>query len=126
MFSSSFTQYEFLHALEVSHSTTSETGWIPHHLSVWQDDEIVGVVPLFLKTHSYGEYVFDWAWADAYQRHGLKYYPKLLNAIPFTPVTGPRVLTTPQYSQVDFHKEIMTQLIKQAQHLNLSSALYRL
>jgi uncharacterized protein len=86
----------FLKALEESGSTSSRTGWTPMHLSLaGPDGEIVGVVPLYAKTHSYGEYVFDWGWADAYERAGGSYYPKLLVAVPFTPVPGPRLLVRP-------------------------------
>lgn len=85
-----FLRHEFFATLEDSDSTTRETGWLPHHAVVESDDDIVAVMPLFLKEHSYGEYVFDWSWADAYGRYGQDYYPKLLNAIPFTPATGPR------------------------------------
>jgi predicted N-acyltransferase len=85
-----FLRHEFFAALENSGSTTKETGWEPHHLLINEGDEVIAVMPLFLKYHSYGEYVFDWAWADAFHRHGYEYYPKLLNAIPFTPATGPR------------------------------------
>ncbi|HEX9451041.1 MAG TPA: GNAT family N-acetyltransferase, partial [Burkholderiales bacterium] len=66
--------------------------WAPCHITLWRDNRLAAAMPLYLKSHSYGEYVFDWAWADTYQRHGLRYYPKLLNAVPFTPVTGPRLL----------------------------------
>jgi predicted N-acyltransferase len=86
--------HTFLHALQESGCATAETGWAPCHLTLWRDSRLAAAMPLYLKSHSYGEYVFDWAWADAYQRHGLRYYPKLLNAVPFTPVTGPRLLAT--------------------------------
>jgi len=87
-----FLRHEFFSALENSGSTSEKTGWQPYHLSLSQpsNGKIIAVMPLFLKTHSYGEYVFDWAWADAYQRHGYNYYPKLISAIPFTPATGMR------------------------------------
>lgn len=86
-----FISHAFLLTLEVTHSVGEDTGWQPLHALVTDaDDTPVMVIPLYIKTHSWGEYVFDWAWADAYQRHGLVYYPKLLNAIPFTPATGPR------------------------------------
>ena len=75
-----------------SGSATEETGWLPQFLALFEADHLVAACPLYLKTHSYGEYVFDWAWADAYERHGLRYYPKLLDAVPFTPVPGPRLL----------------------------------
>jgi hypothetical protein len=86
--------HAFLHALHESGCASAETGWAPCHLTLWRDGRLAAAMPLYLKSHSYGEYVFDWAWADAYQRHGLQYYPKLLNAVPFTPVTGPRLLAT--------------------------------
>jgi uncharacterized protein len=86
-----FLRYDFLHALEQSASVCPETGWQPLHIVAEQQGDAIAVMPLYLKTHSYGEYVFDWAWADAYQRHGLDYYPKLVTAIPFTPATGPRI-----------------------------------
>ena len=87
-----FLRYEFFVALEASGCTTAATGWQPQHLIIRAGDAIVGVAPAYLKTHSMGEYVFDFAWAEAYQRHGLPYYPKLLIAIPFTPSRGPRLL----------------------------------
>jgi predicted N-acyltransferase len=88
--------YTFLKALEESGSTTTRTGWAPQHLSLaGPSGEIVGVVPLYAKTHSHGEYIFDYGWADAYERAGRRYYPKLLSAVPFTPVPGPRLLLHP-------------------------------
>jgi len=87
-----FLSYAFLHALHESGSASADTGWQPQYLVLWQGDTLAAALPLYVKSHSYGEYVFDWAWADAYQRNGLDYYPKLLSAIPFTPVTGGRLL----------------------------------
>ncbi len=87
-----FLRYEFFQALEASGCTSVASGWQPSHLVFRVDDRIAGVAPAYLKRHSMGEYVFDWAWADAYRRHGLNYYPKLLIAIPFTPSQGPRLL----------------------------------
>jgi predicted N-acyltransferase len=87
-----FLRHEFLAALESCGCVSERAGWIPQHLTLWQDGSLAGAMPLYLKLHSYGEYVFDWSWADAYQQHGLDYYPKLVNAIPFTPVTGRRLL----------------------------------
>lgn len=86
-----FIQHGFLAALEDSGCTQTDTGWTPKHLLIHEGDRLIGAMPLYLKTHSYGEYVFDWAWADAYRRNGLNYYPKLLCAIPFTPASGPRL-----------------------------------
>jgi len=88
-----FLRHAFLAAMEHSGSACAESGWLPLHLT-YRDDagRLAGALPLYLKSHSYGEFVFDWAWADAYQRHGLRYYPKLLSAVPFSPVPGPRLL----------------------------------
>ncbi len=87
-----FLRHEFLRALELTGCVGEAAGWIPRHL-VLRDaaGTPVAAAPAYLKLHSYGEYVFDWAWADAYRRHGLRYYPKLLSAIPFTPVPGTRI-----------------------------------
>jgi uncharacterized protein len=87
-----FMRHEYLLAMHRSSSAVSDTGWHPQFLCAFENEVLVAACPLYLKDHSYGEYVFDWAWADAYQRHGLKYYPKLLDAVPFTPVPGPRLL----------------------------------
>jgi predicted N-acyltransferase len=91
-----FLSYAFLHALHESGSAAPETGWQPQFIVLYdaqgEHEELAAALPLYVKGHSYGEYVFDWAWADAYQRNGLDYYPKLLSAIPFTPVTGPRLM----------------------------------
>ncbi len=90
-----FLNYAYLRALETTGCVGGRTGWTPRHL-VARDESlaVIGAVPMYLKTHSYGEYVFDWAWADAYRRAGGEYYPKLLAAVPFTPCTGPRVLAS--------------------------------
>jgi len=87
-----FVSLAYLRALHRSKSAVGATGWAPHFLLLELAGTLVGACPLYLKDHSYGEYVFDWAWADAYQRHGLDYYPKLVAAVPFTPVPGPRLL----------------------------------
>lgn len=87
-----FMRHAYLRALHDSGSAVPETGWCPQWLTLWQADTLCAAAPLYEKHHSYGEYVFDWAWADAYARHGLAYYPKGLVAVPFTPVPGPRLL----------------------------------
>lgn len=85
--------HAFLAALEYSGSVAPGTGWTPHHLALANiTGELRAAMPLYLKQHSWGEYVFDWAWANAYAQHGLEYYPKLVSAIPFTPIPGPRLL----------------------------------
>ncbi|MBX9635707.1 MAG: GNAT family N-acetyltransferase, partial [Magnetospirillum sp.] len=91
-----FVRHAFLAALEHSGSVTADTGWLPRHLVVTDgESKVLAAAPLYLKTHSYGEYVFDWGWAEAYTRAGGRYYPKLQCAVPFTPVTGPRLLVRP-------------------------------
>ncbi len=89
-----FLRHAFLSALEEHHCVGSNTGWQVAHLAVYPTgkDKPIGLMPLYLKSHSYGEYVFDWSWAEAYAQHGLQYYPKALCAIPFTPVQGARML----------------------------------
>ena len=89
--------HAYLDTLEQTGSVGPGTGWRPLHLTLWHHDTLVGALPLYEKHHSFGEYVFDWAWADAYQRHGLSYYPKWLGAIPFTPVPGPRLLARDEH-----------------------------
>ena len=84
--------HAFLHALHETGCAAPETGWTPRYLTAWRGTLLVGAMPLYVKTHSYGEYVFDWSWADAYRRHGRHYYPKLVCAVPFTPATGPRLI----------------------------------
>jgi predicted N-acyltransferase len=87
-----FMQHAYLLAMHTSASAISTTGWKPRFLSLWKDDILQAACPLYLKDHSYGEYVFDWAWANAHHQHGLNYYPKALIAVPFTPVPGSRLL----------------------------------
>jgi predicted N-acyltransferase len=96
-----FLQHAFLHALHDTGCACPETGWAPQYLLLQDGETLAGAMPLYLKSHSYGEYVFDWAWADAYHRHGLEYYPKLLSAVPFTPVVGARLLVhEPQHREL--------------------------
>ena len=87
-----FMRHEYLLAMHDSGSAVAETGWAPQFITVEADGHLQAAAALYLKSHSYGEYIFDWAWADAYRRHGLRYYPKLLGAVPFTPVPGTRLL----------------------------------
>ncbi|MGR8981676.1 MAG: GNAT family N-acetyltransferase [Gammaproteobacteria bacterium] len=87
-----FLRHEFLAALELSGSASPMTGWKARHALVFRRGELIALMPLYLKSHSNGEFVFDYQWADAYRRYGLKYYPKFLSAIPFTPCQGPRIV----------------------------------
>jgi predicted N-acyltransferase len=116
-----FIQYHFLQALELGKCTTKDSGWQPHHLIVYDNDCPVAALPLYLKTHSYGEYVFDWAWADAYHRCGLTYYPKLLSAIPFTPATGPRIAIAAEQDRKTLTNFIIDSVQQEAQRLGASS-----
>ena len=87
-----FVRHEFLYAMERSGCACDATGWSPHHVVLYRGEELLGAVPMYAKSHSYGEFVFDWGWADAYSRAGLEYYPKLVVGVPFTPAAGPRLL----------------------------------
>ncbi|MFM2486578.1 GNAT family N-acetyltransferase [Celerinatantimonas yamalensis] len=87
-----FTCYSYLNILEQTHCVGQGTGWKPMHWLLWQGSQLLAAVPGYLKLHSFGEYVFDWNWAESYQQMGLDYYPKWISAIPFTPVTGARLL----------------------------------
>ncbi|BEV07328.1 GNAT family N-acetyltransferase [Methylophilus sp. DW102] len=87
--------YQFLLAFEATACVGAQTGWMPYHLTAFDQGQLVAAIPCYLKTHSYGEYVFDWSWAEAYEQAGGQYYPKLISAIPFSPVTGPRLLIDP-------------------------------
>jgi predicted N-acyltransferase len=112
-----FLSHEFLTAVHDSGCASSNTGWTPCYILLKEDGALAGAMPLYLKTHSYGEYVFDWAWADAYERHGLEYYPKLLSAVPFTPVTGRRLLAETDEAQ----DRLVTAALALARELRVSS-----
>lgn len=111
-----FVQHAFLCTLESSGSVGKETGWQPCHILIRQEGHLVGATPLYLKDHSYGEYIFDWAWANGSERAGIPYYPKLLSAIPFTPVTGARLL-----GDAKWHPTLMKAAMQLAQQLQASS-----
>jgi|TARA_R110002124_G_scaffold105164_3_gene255886 hypothetical protein len=120
-----FIRHAFLSALEDSGSATGETGWLGQHLVI--EDPAGGIAacaPLYLKNHSYGEYVFDWGWADAYERAGGRYYPKLQCAVPFTPVTGPRLLVNqalPDGQRREMRLTLIAGMAQLAQNLGVSS-----
>src|SRR5947207_15540676 len=93
--SSPFLEWGWLASLEESGCVGARTGWLPQHLTLWDGKQLIGACPLYVKGHSEGEFVFDYGWAEAAQRARIRYYPKLLVAIPFTPATGARFLTHP-------------------------------
>ena len=107
-----FADHAFFLNLEKSRSIAGHSGWKPFYLTLWEDKKLVAALPLFEKSHSYGEFIFDWAWAEAYHRHGLAYYPKLCAATPMTPASGPKLLSL-SHEKENFGKE----LIRSAQTL---------
>jgi predicted N-acyltransferase len=113
-----FMRHEYLLALHASQSAVPATGWAPQFLAVERGGELQAACALYLKSHSYGEYVFDWSWADAYRRHGLRYYPKLLGAVPFTPVPGTRLLAR----SADDRRLLVRAMHQLARDAKLSSA----
>ncbi|MGH6904629.1 MAG: GNAT family N-acetyltransferase [Geminicoccaceae bacterium] len=115
-----FLRHAFLAALEDSGSASQRTGWLPLHLVVESGGELLGCAPMYLKSHSYGEYVFDWGWANAYERAGGAYYPKLQVAVPFTPVPGPRLLVRPGLG-AEARAALARGLVSAAQELGVSS-----
>ncbi|MBL1276229.1 MAG: N-acetyltransferase [Ectothiorhodospiraceae bacterium] len=116
-----FLRYEFLSALEKHQCVGQSSGWIPQHILIFQDKTLVGAMPQYLKTNSYGELVFDWAWAEAYQRSGLDYYPKLVAAIPYTPATGPRLLIAPNGDKNRISSYLIQAALEYAKQHKLSS-----
>ena len=117
-----FLQYEFLSALERSNSATTKTGWQPYHYIEMDNDDIIALCPLYIKSHSFGEYIFDHSWADAYHRYGLNYYPKLQSAIPFTPVTGDRIIINNKVkNKKEKETKIINNIIAEAKKINVSS-----
>lgn len=120
-----FARHAFLDGLERTGCVSPETGWQPRHMLIYEDaspEAPVGAAPLYLKSHSWGEYVFDWAWADAYERAGLPYYPKLLCAIPFTPATGPRLLVSRDAREPEeVRRALIRGIIRYAESLDISS-----
>ncbi|AOY99018.1 GNAT family N-acetyltransferase [Cupriavidus sp. USMAHM13] len=116
-----FLRHAFLHALHASGSAGDDSGWSPRYLTLWAaepgGERLAAAMPLYAKAHSYGEYVFDWAWADAYQRHGLRYYPKWLSAVPFTPVQGSRLLAADEHAA----RQLLAHALALAEQSGMSS-----
>ncbi len=115
-----FLTHKFLHALEESGSVSAQTGWQPFHIVVEDQGNLIGAVPMYLKNHSQGEYVFDYGWADAWHRAGGDYYPKLQISVPFTPATGPRLLTV-DAANVEHEKLLLGACMQIAQQIKVSS-----
>ena len=117
-----FISFDFLDALELSGCAVAQTGWAPHHLAVEDEaGQVAAVMPLYLKSHSQGEYVFDHAWADAYHRAGGRYYPKLQAAAPFSPVTGPRLIVRADVDQTMAKRTLLGGAVSLCERLEASS-----
>ena len=120
-----FLRHEFLHALERTGCVGADSGWEPSHLVLHEGElpggRVLGAVPLYRKDHSYGEYVFDWAWADAYARYGRSYYPKLVAAVPFTPATGARLLVSPETAGADIARRLIDGALELTRRTRASS-----
>jgi uncharacterized protein len=107
-----FLRHEFLHALEASGSLRADLGWRAQHLLLWKGAQLVAAAPCYLKTNSHGEFVFDWSWAEAWERAGRRYYPKLLCAVPYSPVTGPRLLVANDDDGVELREGLLKALMQ--------------
>ena len=114
---SPFMRHEYLAALHESGSASPATGWTPRFITLWRGDVLLAACALYVKNHSYGEYVFDWAWANAYEQHGLDYYPKAVVAVPFTPVPGARLLAR----DADSRRVLVQALVQWCEAEKLSS-----
>lgn len=116
-----FVSHAFLQSLEESGSATRETGWLPQHVIIEDSaHRILAAAPMYMKSHSYGEYIFDHGWASGYERAGGRYYPKLLNAVPFTPATGPRLLIHPA-AEPDIADTLVAAMVEVAKARKVSS-----
>jgi predicted N-acyltransferase len=116
-----FLKHEFLSALEKHHCLGMDLGWVPRHVTVSANNELIGAMPMYIKYNSYGEFVFDWSWADASERAGMEYYPKLVVSIPYTPVTGPRMLTADDKLETEIRNALVQTALQQADELGASS-----
>ncbi|RUL66081.1 N-acetyltransferase [Dyella dinghuensis] len=117
-----FVSHAFLSGLERTGCIRPEWGWQAHHLGLYRDNALIAAAPLYLKGNSHGEFVFDWSWASAWERAGGDYYPKLLNAVPYSPVIGPRLLVGPDGAEASEHRKMLVQAMQQyARRLQLSS-----
>jgi predicted N-acyltransferase len=117
-----FVDHAFLSGLEHCGCVTARQGWQPYHLGIYDDDRLIAAAPLYLKGNSHGEFVFDWSWASAYARNGLDYYPKLLCAVPYSPVTGPRLLVGNGDDADALRALLIATMKNEAKRLDISSA----
>jgi uncharacterized protein len=117
-----FVCHAFLHALETSGSASGEEGWLAQHLVIEIDGVIAAAAPSYIKGHSYGEYVFDWSWANAYRRAGKPYYPKLQCCVPFSPVGGPRLLVREGHDRVKLQRVLLSAMVELTRQGDLSGA----
>lgn len=115
-----FLKHEFLSAMEICGCVGEHFGWLPRHIGIYEDGQLIGAMPLYEKYNSYGEFVFDHAWADAYERNGLRYFPKLVSAIPYTPATGQRLLAIENRFE-EISGILVNTLLKLANKMNVSS-----
>lgn len=116
-----FARFEFLNALEQHHCVGQTYGWLPQHIIVKENNKLIGASPMYLKNNSYGEFVFDWAWADAYHRSGIEYYPKLVTSIPYTPATGQRFLINENNRYDEISQLIINTSLQHAKAIGVSS-----
>jgi predicted N-acyltransferase len=117
-----FVDHAFLDGLERHGCVDARTGWQPHHLGLYDGEQLIAAAPLYLKGNSHGEFVFDWSWARAYAEHGFDYYPKLLCAVPYSPVTGPRLLVGHGTNADALRQALVAAIQAEAGRLGLSSA----
>src|SRR5690348_13908891 len=117
-----FVSHAFLHTLESTGCIRPDWGWQAHHLGLYEDDRLVAAAPLYLKGNSHGEFVFDWSWAGAWERAGGAYYPKLLNAVPYSPVPGPRLLAGQGAHAPRLRQALVRAMRAETDRLGLSSA----
>jgi predicted N-acyltransferase len=117
-----FLRHEFLAALEHTGCVGGNTGWVPAHLTLFDGDALLAAAPVYRKLHSWGEFVFDFGWAQAYERHGMAYYPKLLLAVPFSPINATRLLTAPDHPAEGLRQQLVAALQARCMAEGLSSA----
>ncbi|MBF0289380.1 MAG: GNAT family N-acetyltransferase [SAR324 cluster bacterium] len=109
-----FSEYHYLLAMEEGQCVGKKVGWVSKYLTVWENEKLTGAIYLYIKDNSYGEYIFDWGWVNAYAQHGFNYYPKLLSAVPFTPATGNKILIHPDFDYEKYSKILLKTVLELA------------